>query len=910
MEAKMIKIRIDGNDYEVAPGRNLLHTCLALGFDIPYFCFHPAMGSVGACRQCAVKKFANPDDRKGKIVMSCMEPVTDGLIISTNDPDIKAFRAAIIESLMTNHPHDCPICDEGGECHLQDMTVMTGHDYRRFNFKKRTYRNQYLGPFIHHEMNRCIQCYRCLRFYRDYAGGKDFNVYGSANRIYFGRHTEGVLENEFSGNLAEVCPTGVFTDKTLREHFTRKWDLTNSPSICIHCSLGCNTIVSERYGSVRRILSRYNGAVNGYFLCDRGRFGYEFVNSPQRVKNIYLRTPGKESQQVISNENFLSTIKPLLTGKKIIGIGSPRASLESNFALETLAGKENFYHGVSKEHFRLTKEAIHILQNTPSHSPSMKEIETADAILILGEDLTNSSPMLALAVRQACRNKSMELAAQTGIPQWNDAPVRELAQKSLSPLYIASPFSTKLDELAEVNINAAPPDIARLGFKIASGIDPSAPSPAHLENSSEDTATNIADVLKNAECPAIITGLHSNESSVLQAASNIALALFEAGRKPFLTIVFPESNSAGLGLLDGKTLDDLAEKPEPEEPETLVILENNLYSRTTKEKVEAIFKKFEKIIVLDYFMNETAQKADLILPAGTFAESTGTIINNEGRAQRYYRALPDEGYIKDSWKYLSEFIKIKAGKKELEWNNYDDIVESITVSYPVLAKVKDYIPDSSYRFLNEKISRQTARFSGRTAILANISVSEPGPPEDPDSSLAFSMEGYKGIPPVPYLVPYYWSPGWNSVQAMNKYMDEPDGSNLGGNQGVFLFDEKKKIQSGYYKGIPDPFIPENDKLLIIPVYLIFGSEELSSTSKPVARLIPEPFIILNEKEKNNLRITENDYCNIIIGQINIKLRVRFDNSLPDGLAGLSIMAGRLPFTELPGWGKVEPAAIE
>ena len=139
---------------------------------------------------------------------------------------------------MINHPHDCPVCDEGGECHLQDMTVMTGHNYRRYKFRKKTYRNQYLGPFVNHEMNRCIQCYRCVRFYRDYAGGKDFDVFGSQNRIYFGRYQDGPLESVFSGNLVEVCPTGVFTDKTLKKHYTRKWDLQSAPSICSFCGVG------------------------------------------------------------------------------------------------------------------------------------------------------------------------------------------------------------------------------------------------------------------------------------------------------------------------------------------------------------------------------------------------------------------------------------------------------------------------------------------------------------------------------------------------------------------------------------------------------------------------------------------------------------------------------------------------
>ena len=144
----MITIYIDGKPFLAEPQGNLLKTCLSIGLDIPYFCYHPALGSVGSCRLCAVKRFRDANDTKGRIVMSCMEPVTDGMFISINDDEVKNFRPQIIESLMTNHPHDCPICDEGGECHLQDMVVMTGHNYSRYEFKKRTYKNQYLGPNI------------------------------------------------------------------------------------------------------------------------------------------------------------------------------------------------------------------------------------------------------------------------------------------------------------------------------------------------------------------------------------------------------------------------------------------------------------------------------------------------------------------------------------------------------------------------------------------------------------------------------------------------------------------------------------------------------------------------------------------------------------------------------------------
>src|SRR6266545_672183 len=343
----MTKIFIDGKTYEVDSTDHLLQVSLSLGFDLPYFCWHPALGSVGACRQCAVKQFKDERDTRGRIVMACMTPAVEGTRISISDIEAVSFRASVIEWLMLNHPHDCPICDEGGECHLQDMTVMTGHVVRRNRYNKRTYRNQYLGPFINHEMNRCIQCYRCVRFYRDYAGGRDFDVFSAHDHVYFGRHEDGVLENEFSGNLVEVCPTGVFTDKTSKQHYTRKWDLQTAPSICVHCGLGCNTIPGERYGSLRRIVNRYNQEVNGYFLCDRGRFGYEFVNSSQRIRQPQIKSDEHGAAEVVTGEVALRRAATLLSGV-VIGIGSPRASLEANFALRALVGAENFYAGTSE----------------------------------------------------------------------------------------------------------------------------------------------------------------------------------------------------------------------------------------------------------------------------------------------------------------------------------------------------------------------------------------------------------------------------------------------------------------------------------------------------------------------------------------------------------------------------------
>lgn len=903
VEVKTMKIRVDGKYYEVKPEKNLLETCLALGLDIPHFCFHPALGSVGACRLCAVKKFKDQDDSKGRIVMSCMEPVTEGLIISIEDPEVRAFRASVIESLMTNHPHDCPVCDEGGECHLQDMTVMTGHNYRRFDFKKRTYKNQDLGPFINHEMNRCIQCYRCVRFYKDYAGGQDMNVFAAHNHIYFGRQEDGTLENEFSGNLVEVCPTGVFTDKPLKKHFTRKWDLTNAPSVCVHCSVGCNTIVSERYGSVRRIMSRYNGAVNGYFLCDRGRFGYEFVNAEKRIRKAMLRSEKNGNQEEITNEKLFESLhKSFTNSKKIIGIGSPRASVESNYALSVLVGKENFYKGISSKEQLLTTTALNYLQSSGAVSPSLKQIEKADAVLIIGEDLTNTAPMIALAVRQAVRNKPNEEAREKGIPLWNDSPGRELGQDSKSPVYIFTPFNDHLDDIAEISFRGSYSDISNLGSAIASSLNEKAPHIKSKIKDRQELAEKIALSLKKAKNPLIISGVSSGNEVLLHSVLNIATALLSSDSKLMLSMVLPECNSMGLALIPGKSLDNAFSIADEEEIDTLIILENDLFRRADKESVNNLIKRSRQIIVLDHLQNRTTQLADLLLPSATFAESEGTFVNNEGRAQRFYKALADKDQVKASWQWLGEAIKIKNIRKEIPRTGFDEIFKLLANDLPVFSKLKVYEPDADYRMLNTKIPRQTLRFSGRTAIRANLAVSESKIPQDPDSPLSFSMEGQNERPPSS-LVPFYWSPGWNSVQAINSYLDEPNGSLKGGDPGIRLIEPASESNNSWSEIHSGTDEIKKDEWMIVPVYQIFGSEELSSKGSAIRQRIKEPFVYLNIQDSELIGVKEKDFIQLEALDLKLKVEVKIDNSIKQGIAGLSVNLPDMKFIDLPCSGK-------
>ncbi len=900
----MAKIIIDNKECQVDPKKNLLEACLSLGIDLPYFCWHPAMGSVGACRQCGVKIYRDEKDKAGRIVMACMEQVREGMIVGVYEEEAKEFRKGVIEWLMTNHPHDCPVCDEGGECHLQDMTVMTGHNYRRFVFKKRTYRNQYLGPFVNHEMNRCIQCYRCVRFYRDYADGRDFDNFAAHNHVYFGRHEDGVLESEFSGNLVEVCPTGVFTDKSLKKHYTRKWDFTSAPSICTHCGLGCNTIAGERYGSVRRIRSRFNGEVNGYFICDRGRYGYEFANSGRRIKAALIKNKNGNLEKADKEALLMYAAKLFSERNKVIGIGSPRASLESNFALRKLVGENNYFQGISGREMKLMNIVLDVLRKGPARSPSLKEIEKADAVLVLGEDVTNTAPMMALALRQSVRQKPMEKIKAMNIPEWHDAAVREAMQKEKGPLYIASFHETKLDDIAAKTFHGSPEDIARLGFAVASLISNAAPKVNDISTQLRSLAEEIASALRDAKRPLIVSGVSSFSEEILHAAANAAWALCSSGKNAELSFIVPEVNSLGAFMLGGKSLDDAFEAVEKGIAETVVILENDIYRRAGKSYVDKFLDKCKNVIVLDYLENETAAKANVIIPAGTFAESDGTFVNNEGRAQRYYQVyLPSNPDLLESWRWIGEMIEQFKLNGKPAMQNFADFTKAVAESFPEFEGIQEITPPPGFRIAGEKIPRQPHRYSGRTAMLANINVSEPKPPEDLDSPLSFTMEGYRNEPPSS-IIPFYWSPGWNSVQAINKYQIEVGGPLHGGDPGKRLIEPEPKSKIKFFTDVPEAFKIRNDEFFAVPVYHIYGSEELSSLAPGVAALIPGPYAAVNPDDIERLKIKKGDEINLVINGQSLDLPVKIKLELPKGIIGIPVGLPGMPHFVLPSWCKI------
>jgi NADH-quinone oxidoreductase subunit G len=278
------------------------------------------------------------------------------------------------------------------------------------------------------------------------------------------------------------------------------------------------------------------------------------------------------------------------------------------------------------------------------------------------------------------------------------------------------------------------------------------------------------------------------------------------------------------------------------------------------------------------------------------------MVNNEGRAQRYYKALVNKDQVKESWRWIGELIKAKDKNRAVLWNRFDDIVSALVKELPVFSKLQEYLPDADFRMLNAKIPRQTVRFSGRTAMNANITVSEPVISQDSGSPLAFSMEGQPEHPPSSF-VPFYWTPGWNSVQAMNNYLDEPNGSMKGGDPGIRLIEPSEGGDNSYFKIKPQTFEIQKDEWLIVPVYQVFGSEELSSAGTSIAQRIQEPFVFLDQKDADIIGTNDGDLIQLEISENRLKIRVKIENSLQHGIAGLSVNLPGMQFIDLPGRGK-------
>ena len=679
----MPKLTIDNLEVTVPEGTNVLEAARALDIVIPHFCYHEALGAVGSCRLCAMTFLDGPV--KG-LQMACMVKAQDGMVVSSTDPDAVELREHVIEWAMTNHPHDCPVCDEGGECQLQEMTVSGGHGMRRYRGKKATFTNQNLGPFVQQEMNRCITCYRCVRTYRDYCGGTDYGVFGSRNRVFYGRLQDGKLESPFSGNIIDVCPTGVLTSKPFRFK-TRLWDLQEAPSICPHCSLGCATVPGGRYREVQRVRAGINRETNGFFICDRGRFGYDHVNHPERPRQA--RVDG----QSVAVEEALSAAREKVAAiadkhgpDSVAFLGSPRASFEANALLREWAVTTGSGQLVYEAHRERDRAARTLSARLGEAARSLEELRQSDLAILVGVDPLAEGPVLALALRQAVRNGGKVIVV-------DPRPV-ELPCKASRLTLAAKCLPELLQAIAQNHTGA-------------------------FKGQAKQAIAELLEQLAQAERPVLIGGADLLGGDGVEALCSAAKQRSTDQRQVGVITLLAGPNSMGGALLadDGPLFDALLDAIREGTVKALVCLSSDPFCEAMDpSRAQSALGHLELLVSIDATPSLAAQRADVFLPARANAEMAGSYLSNEGRLQAFLPVIDPGSPIRDTGQGghppREFFQKTPGSTPEPDWR----LLASLLGRETGLAEVRKAIAKTDARFA--ALAKITAETEGERVPLS------------------------------------------------------------------------------------------------------------------------------------------------------------------------------------------------
>ena len=473
------------------------------------------------------------------------------------------------------------------------------------------------------------------------------------------------------------------------------------------------------------------------------------------------------------------------------------------------------------------------------------------------------------------------MAAERRTQEWLAEPVQRIGQDEKSPIYILAATQTRLADVATGEVVASPNDIARLGFAVAAAV--AGESITGLADDAKAFAQTIADTLKAAKKPLIISGTSLQDASIMEAAAQVAQNL---GSNAGLTLTVPEVNSMGLAILGGQSL----EQAFAQDFDAVIVVENDLYRRLPAAQVNAALSG-KDVIVLDHSETETVKKADIVLSAASFAEGDGTVVSQEGRAQRFYQVYDPSYYkpelaIKESWRWLHALETGLKGKA-ISWTLLDDVIESVAKNVPALEAIQDVAPNAGFRVHGLKVAREPRRYSGRTAMRAPLSIHEPKQPVDKDSALTFSMEGYVGNQTPAALVPFAWSAGWNSPQAWNKFQDNVGGHLKGGDAGIRLFDRLAKRPARTFVA-PAPVVANPESFRRVPMQHIFASGEFTVKTPAMESRIPEAMFAVGEQDAARLNVQDGQKITVKTGEAEIVLPVQVIEYLPTGYIGYPV----------------------
>ena len=629
----MLEIEIDGKQVQVAEGSTVMDAAAEAGSYIPHFCYHKKLSIAANCRMCLVQVEKAP-----KPLPACATPVTNGMKVWTHSEQAVKAQKGVMEFLLINHPLDCPICDQGGECQLQDLAVGYGAPASRYQEEKRVVFNKNLGALVATDMTRCINCTRCVRFTTEIAGEMELGQAFRGEHAEIMPFIEKTIDSELSGNIIDLCPVGALTSKPFR-FAARTWELSRRKSVSPHDALGANLIVQTKHDVVKRVLPLENEALNECWLSDKDRFSYEALGSDERLKTPMIRQGGewKAVDWQAALEFVASGLRGVAKDHGAAAIGalaSPHATVEELYLVQKLMrgiGSHNVDFRLRQTDFRADGKRA----GAPWLGMRVAEVGQLDRLLVVGSFLRKDAPLLAQRVRQAAKKGLQVCALGPNAEEWL-IPVRERAL--VAPSAMVATLGQVLVALAQEK-----------GAELSAGLTGTLPAAVG------DDARAVARCLASGQNVAVWLGnlaaQHAHASELHALAQEIARV--SGARFGFIG---EAANSVG-GYLAGALprdggLDAAAMIAQPRHAYVLLGAEPD-YDFADPVATQAALKSAQLVVALSAFDSPSLRAlADVLLPVAPFSETSGTFVNCEGLAQSFAAAARPLGEARPAWKVL------------------------------------------------------------------------------------------------------------------------------------------------------------------------------------------------------------------------------------------------------------------
>lgn len=641
---KMVSLTIDGKQVTVPEGTLIVNAAKKIGIDIPVFCYHPKMEPVGMCRQCLVEVGRPVIDRAtgttvleadgspkiqfgAKLETACSTPVSEGMVVLGTTEKAVRGRKDILEFLLTSHPLDCPICDKGGECPLQNLTMRHGPGTSRFNYDEKCHlaKKYPLGELIFLDRERCIQCGRCVRFQSIIVDDPVISFENRGRGMQIFTNSEPGFNSYFSGNTTDICPVGALTTRDFRFE-SRPWELCTTASICSQCPVGCNLAINERREArskgdimIKRIMARQNEAVNELWICDKGRFGYHYAESRERLTMPLVRREGELVE--IGWDEALSYVAENFkhAGNSLLTIASGRLSNEDLFNLSELTsglgGKTALYTHMAGGDL--------VAQLGVGKGTNLADLGPGSVILVVACDLEEEAPIWWLRVKQA---------AERG-----------------ATLIVVNPRQTKLERYASQVVRYPYGSEANTILAIINSLSAKQnfPKAPRLTQGAEEVK-NAGEIVSTAENLIIFYGSEGigleASGSLAKACANLLMVTNHAHKtNNGLIGVWSRANDQGAWEIGFRPLPDLKEAITTHESIYIVAVD----PAGDDPALRSVIENAGFVVVQDLFLTETAKQADVVLPAQPFTEREGTYTSGERRVQRFYPGVVRNEYRAD-----------------------------------------------------------------------------------------------------------------------------------------------------------------------------------------------------------------------------------------------------------------------